>query len=152
MSVGWLSLAVGAAFLTALVAENVRTLRLRDVISLGGLLATLATAAVGASATGEVSALIGCVAGAVGLFALCFIVEFARPSTLGFGTVKSSALLGAASGGLGSAPWVACALFLATATAVTAALAYRVADRPLPSGPALAVGLIGAVAVRLLGE
>lgn len=151
MSEGWVALGVGAVFLTVLVIENVRTLRLRDVVSLTGLAATLAAAAASAIVTDEPRVLVGCVVGAAVLFALCFLVEFAQPSTLGFGTVKSSALLGAASGSLGQAPWLACTALLAIATVGTGLLSVWKTGRRLPSGPALAVGLIGAVVVGGLG-
>lgn len=149
MSDGWPALAVGAAFLTALVAENVRTQRLRDVISLSGLAAALAAALVMAVITGDASPLVGSAAGAGGLFAICFVVEFARPTTIGFGTVKSSALLGAASGGLGAAAWLGSVGGLAIASIAIGVAALRTSRRKLPSGPALAVGLISAVVVAL---
>ncbi len=111
----------------------------------------MAAAAASAIVTDEPRVLIGCFVGAAVLFALCFLVEFARPSTLGFGTVKSSALLGAASGSLGQALWLACAALFAIAAIGTGVLSLRTTGRRLPSGPALAVGLTGAVVVGGLG-
>lgn len=143
-------LAVGSVFLLALVIENVRTLRLRDVISLSGLAATLGAAAVSSIATGGFQLLIGSIAGAAGLFAICFFVEFARPGTLGFGTVKSSALLGAASGALGQAPWLASLVVLAGGLAFLGLVSLRSRNRSMPTGPAFAIALMSAVVVALM--
>ncbi len=87
MSDGWPAFVVGLLFLLVLVVNNVKTCRLRDVLSLTGLAATLDAAAIWSVVTGHPQVLMGSLAGAGGLFAICFVVEFVRPSTLGFGTV-----------------------------------------------------------------
>ena len=150
MSDGWPGAVVAAIVIFALVVDNVRTFRLRDVLTIGGLAATVAVTAICSLVTGQPLSLVGALVGAAGLFLLCFAAELVRPGTLGFGTVKSTALMGAATGGLGLAPWIGGLLGFGVATAVLGLIAWRVTRSTLPTGPALVAGLVASVAVRLM--
>ncbi len=142
---------MAAVVVALLVADNVRTLRLRDVLTIGGLAVTVAVTAAVSLAGDDRQPLVGTLAGAAALFALCFLAEFARPGMLGFGTVKASALLGAAAGGLGLDAWVAGLGGFVVGIVAIGLLGPRLPTRSgVPSGPAIAVGLVAALVVALL--
>lgn len=144
------ALVVGAGFLLALVWENLASFRLPDALSLPGLAATLAAASVSSLVAADPQSLIGSTAGAAAIFTLWFAVWLAWPNSVGFGTVKASALLGAAVGGLGIPAWIACSAGMIMTLVVYGVASLRLGSKQ-PTGPALAVGLIAGAVTAALG-
>lgn len=147
---GWPGAVVATVFVLVLVVDNVRTGRLRDPLTLGGLAATTIVTAVQSLLTDDPQRVVGTLVGAAGMFVVVFVAELVRPGMLGFGTVKSSALLGAAAGGLGPAPWLGGLLGFAVGCVVLATVWRYVMVSTLPSGPALALGLVTALTVAVV--
>lgn len=148
MSGGWPGVTVATVAVLVLVVDNLQNLRLRDVITLGGLLATLATSTVVAVVSGEPGPLVGALVGAAGLFLLCFLAEFIRPGLFGFGTVEAAALVGAAAGGLGMTPWFGALLAFAVGCVFLVLVSRNRED--VPTSPALAAGLLVSVVPLLV--
>ncbi len=140
---------MAAIAVAVLLVDNLRTHRLRDVLTLGGLMATLTVTAAVSVLTASGQPLIGALVGAAAMFAFGLAHEFTRPGMLGFGTVKAAALVGAAAGGLGLHPWVsALGLMCAGYVALIKLAERRWTD--MPTSPLLAAGLVGAVVSTLV--
>lgn len=132
-----------------LLVDNLRTHRLRDVLTLGGLAATLTVTAAVSSLTASAQPLVGALVGAAAMFAFGLGYEFTRPGMLGVGTVKASAVVGAAAGGLGQHPWVSAFALMGVGYLVLIRVAkHRWTD--VPTSPLLTAGLVGAIVSTLV--
>lgn len=139
----WAAFALGVWGLFVAVAAVVdfRTARLPDRIVLPGLLFSL----LAASLTGTIDV---AVMGAA-LFGLPLLAAHLwRPDGMGFGDVKYSTLLGVGIGTI-AVPLVLSAYLLASVIQAAVCIAARAGARPVPFGPALAVGSIATVIVAL---
>lgn len=94
--VGWNTIPplVAAVSLTTLSAIDWRCGRLPDAVSLPASAASLAAIASASMAAGRPGAIVAAVAAALGYGAVLWVAHELRPSGLGFGDVKLSALLG----------------------------------------------------------
>lgn len=102
-----------------IVIEDIRSLRIPDVWSLGGLVTAVAVAAAEGAVRSSWAPLAAATAGAAVGFGVFYLVCLAMPGKLGFGDAKYAAFLGAC---LGVPLWVA-AVFLASISGLAAVAA-----------------------------
>jgi Ca2+/Na+ antiporter len=141
-----LPVVLAGLLLAILVEENVRTLKLRDPLTLGGAAAVAALVSVTGALRGEVDVAVGALVGGALTSALLLLAFVVVPG-FGFGTVKAGLLVGLAAGALGADALMVSIVALAVALALTGLVAWR---REVPTGPALGVAYVAACLNALL--
>jgi leader peptidase (prepilin peptidase)/N-methyltransferase len=140
---------VVAAAAIVLSIVDLQDHRLPDVVVLPTLAVAVALLAAASVVKGEHLTILGVVGGAIGMFAIYFMLALIAPSGIGMGDVKLSAVIGAAAGYLGLTTWLGALVggFIVGAVVSLIALATkRVSMKSqVPFGPAMLIGLFMAI-------